>query len=1235
MSKKKNWASMTSAGLVFAMLLSQSAVADFGTERVKAAENTAKWVDTEYVVNGDFESSINEDGSITGWTKSTGSGLFVTKDEWAVNNTTQFTKIKDITGDNSLYQTIKNVEPGTYRISIDQDGQKDVKSGLYVKYLEQAKELPATTDWDNWETVTTDEFTIEAVQDVDICIGGDVTNGYWGDIDNIKLQKLYEKESDDTDSSEENQKGYKISVNQTEVAVENGDTVNLEAKVTYDGEEISELPEGINLWWWVDTWNDHTDGLNDGTLENDNGSGKTLKAVYTTKSAGKYYVVAQLKDADGNELGSVYTTITSKAPEIDTSVDNDDIVVAKVKNLSSDFIMGMDISSVITEFNSGVVYKDYNGKEIDNVTDFCKFLAENGINHIRVRVWNDPYDSNRNGYGGGNNDVATAKKIADACRSAGIKMLVDFHCSDFWADPSKQMVPKAWKGYTVDEKVEAVEKFIKESLNTIDASKDVVDMVQVGNETTGGFVGETKTDVMCRLFSAGSKGVKEYNSDAKVVIHVESPQKNTLTTWSDNLEKYNVDYDILGTSYYPYWHGTLSNLKDEISYVQTKHNKDAMVVETSYAYTLDDSDGCANTVREGNNDDSADATEPFTVQGQATYIRNLINAVNEAGGLGVYYWEPAWITVGDTTGLSEEAAAARYEANKKIWEEKGSGWAASYGGEYDPNDAGKWYGGSAVDNQAMFYPDGTATAGLKVWKYVKTGAKVTKIGVEDIETANVTSEAGKEIELPKTINVTYNTEKVEENVVWNTEGIDFSKAGTYTVEGTVKFSRKIERGAYKDKTSGTTKCTVVIKQKNLITDADDAGFEKADNFTTDNSIVDSVSSTKDDKKSGEACAHWYNGGEDKTEAAITYNKAITLASGEYIFEYVGQGADGDELYAEVMDSEGNIIAKGDNVTLEGWKNWKTPSVSFKLEKETKVTLVVRIVSAKGGWGTADDLYLYQTKSDDKPDDSNQTPDGGNNKPDDSNQTPDGGNNKPDDSNQTPDGGNNKPDNSNQTPDGGNNKPDDSNQTPDGGNNKPDDSNQTPDEENNKPAETLTPGAVVASKADSTTTIKDTKGILPATVKFESNKVTDEKEVSKVTDIVNQKIVGVKALALYELNLTDGTTQIHQLEDKVQVTMDMPFTLASDEAIKVFRVDGEKLFACKASIVDGRLVFETDHFSTFAFVKVKTSSYAASATDAKAAKTSDDNNMYMWLIIAMSGLGVTIAAIMAKKKNVGE
>lgn len=1222
-------ASITSAGLVFAMLLSQSAVADLGTEQVKAAENTAKWVDTEYVVNGDFEAGADKwDISIPNDTEKWLYGSGAEKGYYCIwENKTEEEKSV------SISQTVK-LPAGTYKLGIKSTGAAGglkLSAGEYVSTDLKASEW--ADDQSKWESIETGEFTLDKESDVKVFVSGKLTAWNKGSaIDDIVL---YEKEADYTDSSEENKKGYTISVNQTDVAVENGDTVNLEAKITYDGKEISELPEGVNLWWWVDKWNDHIDGLDDGTLENDNGSGKTLKAAYTTKSAGKYYVAAQLEDADKNVLGYVCTTITSKAPEIDTSVDNDDIVVAKVKDLSSDFIMGMDISSVITELDSGVVYKDYNGNEINNVTDFCKFLAENDINHIRVRVWNNPYDSNGNGYGGGNNDVATAKKIADACRNAGIKMLVDFHCSDFWTDPSKQMVPKAWKGYTVDEKAAAVEEFINESLSTIDASKDVVDMVQIGNETTGGFIGETKTDAMCKLFSAGSKGVKDYNSDVKVVIHVESPQKNTLTKWSDNLENYNVNYDILGTSYYPYWHGTLSNLKKELSYVQTKHNKDAMVVETSYAYTLDDSDGHGNTVREGNNDDSADATEPFTVQGQATYIRNLINAVNEAGGLGVYYWEPAWITVGDTTGLSEEAAEARYEANKKIWEEKGSGWAASYGGEYDPKDAGKWYGGSAVDNQAMFYPDGTATAGLKVWKYVKTGAKVTKIGVEDIETANVTSEAGKEIELPKTINVTYNTEKVEENVIWNTEGIDFSKAGTYTVEGTVKFSRKIERGAYKDKTIGTTKCTVVIKQKNLITDADDAGFEKADNFTANNKIVDSVSSTKDDKKSGAACAHWYNAGTDVAEAEITYKNAITLASGEYIFEYAGQGADGDQLYAKAVDSKGNVIAKGDNVTLAGWKNWKTPSVSFKLDKETEVTLVVGIVSAKGGWGTADDLYLYQTKSADKSDaDNGNTGDDDNNKPN----PPSADDNNKDN---TGSGDTNK-DDSTSKDDNTTNGDQDSNTG--NGDTTTDKDNGTDEDDANKgsttvpttapttqPAKALTPGAVVSSTSDTKTTVKDTKGILPDTVKFESKKVTDEKEVAKVADVVKNKIVGVKDVLIYELNLTDGTTQLHQLADKVQVTMDMPFALADNEAIKVFRVDSDKLIACTSRVADGKLVFETDHFSTFAFVKVNTNA-GTKAAPAGAAKTSDDSNMYMWLVIAMAGLGVSIAALMSRKKE---
>ena len=250
------------------------------------------------------------------------------------------------------------------------------------------------------------------------------------------------------------------------------------------------------------------------------------------------------------------------------------------------------------------------------------------------------------------------------------------------------------------------------------------------------------------------------------------------------------------------------------------------------------------------------------------------------------------------------------------------------------------------------------------------------------------------------------------------------------------------------------------------------------------------------------------------------------------------------------------------------------------------------MSAKGGWGTVDDLYLYQTKSADKSDaDNGNTGDDENKKPD------------------TPSTDDNNKDN-----------------TGSGDTNK--DSTTAP---TTQPAKALTPGAVVSSTSDTKTTVKDTKGILPDTVKFESKKVTDEKEVAKVADVVKNKIVGVKDVLIYELNLTDGTTQLHQLADKVQVTMDMPFALADNEAIKVFRVDSDKLIACTSRVADGKLVFETDHFSTFAFVKVNTNA-GTKAAAAGAAKTSDDSNMYMWLVIAMAGLGVSIAALMNLKNE---
>ena len=754
---------------------------------------------------------------------------------------------------------------------------------------------------------------------------------------------------------------YTVEVTVDNLVPEAGDTVAMVAKVTKaDGTEVTDLSaEGVSLWWWTDVWmSGHENGLTDAAYSNwDDNSGKSLTADVTLPSVGTYYIVGQL-EYNGTKLPVVIpmTTTEPEAEEENTYITGE-LSVEKIQNLPEDFIMGMDISSVVSLFESGVTYKNFEGNTIDNITDFCKFLASNGITHIRVRVWNDPYDAAGNGYGGGNCDVTTAAKIAEGCRAAGIKMLIDFHCSDLWADPGKQQAPKAWANYSVAEKATAVEEFIGSALQTIDPNHETVDMVQVGNETTGGFVGVYNTADMCTLFSAGAKAVHAYNDDVKVVIHVTNPEKGNVTKWAANLDTYAVDYDVLATSYYPYWHGTLENLESQLKTVKDTYGKDVMVAETSYAYTLADSDGHSNTVRVGNNDSST--SYPFTVQGQANSVRDVMETVNNAGGLGVFYWESAWLTVGDITGLEGAALDAQIEANKAIWEKYGSGWASSYAGEYDAKDAGVWYGGSAVDNEAMFYPDGTPTAALYVWNYVKTGAVSKYVSVEAIENPEVTVNAGATVTFPETVTVSYNSGDVEESVVWNAEdveAIDTAVPGTYKVNGTVTFSKEVNQGSYKDQTTAAVVFTVVVKQVNLLSDESDAGFEKGANFTVEGNGIKPIPSNED-VYAGNGCLHWY--WANATISTVTYNNVITLDAGEYNLAAVMAGMAGEKVTLQILNTEKEILFAGDAGVATGWGNWDTVEVNFELTETTDIMLRIVLEIQATGWGSVDELYLSQ------------------------------------------------------------------------------------------------------------------------------------------------------------------------------------------------------------------------------------------------------------------------------------
>ena len=918
------------------------------------------------VLDATFEGSLWEDGiwtvTPTTWDNTEFTYFTYADNTWLVTGenqgTTSFKFWSQDAQEVTLLQEV-DIPAGTYKVNSDFMGEK---GSVQVVFGDQQGTAVAMNGWNSWVEIN-DTFTVtEDMKDATIGFKLALEAGGYGYIDSISVTEVAEEEKDDekTDENEfsASDDNYTVVVTVDNVTPENGDTIGMSAKITtVDGSEVTDLEAaGMKLWWWTDIWmTGHEDGLNDASYTKDD-EGYGLEASVTLPSVGTYYIVAEL-EYSGAKLQVVVPMITTKS-EDDTPVTGE-INVEKIKNLPEDFIMGMDISSVMSEFASGVTYKDFEGNTIDNITDFCKLLAENGITHIRVRVWNDPYDANGNGYGGGNCDVATAAEIAEGCRAAGLKMLIDFHCSDFWADPGKQQVPKAWSGYTLEQKADAVEEFIGASLRTIDPNHETIDMVQVGNETTGSFVGESGAENMCKLFSAGAKAIRAYNEEVKVVIHVTNPEKGRVTTWAKNLDTYAVDYDVLATSYYPYWHGTLANLQSELAAVKANYGKDTMVAETSYAYTLEDSDGHSNTVRVGNNDSGANTLQPFSVQGQATAIRNVMETVNNAGGLGVFYWEPAWITVGDITGLSGDELETQIAANKEAWETYGSGWAASYGGEYNPEDAGKWYGGSAVDNEAMFYPDGTPTAGLYVWNYVKTGAVSRYVSVESVTNPEETIDANAAFTLPETVVVTYNSGEADETVAWNEEevaAIDTAVSGVYTVSGTVTFSKEINQGAFSGMTSAEVIYTLTVKQPNLVTDANDAGFESGVNYTIGGKGISAIPA-KDDPYEGKGSMHWYY--TSATTGTVTYNKVITLEPGKYSAELMSQGFAGDTISLQILSDDDEVLFEGDATVLEGWAVWKKVAVDFMITKQTDVKIQIVVNMQKGGWGTADALYLYK------------------------------------------------------------------------------------------------------------------------------------------------------------------------------------------------------------------------------------------------------------------------------------
>ena len=360
------------------------------------------------------------------------------------------------------------------------------------------------------------------------------------------------------------------------------------------------------------------------------------------------------------------------------------------------FVKGMDLSTLLELERCGAKYYD-NGEE----RDLLAIMKSYDVDTIRIRLWNDPWSETGESYGAGENDLKTSLEIAKRVTAAGFGVLLNFHYSDFWADPGKQIKPKAWADYGVKELEQAVYDYTLESMRTfLDAGVNIT-MVQVGNELSNGLLwpeGKVPNyDNIATFVNAGIRAVRKADATIPVMIHLDNGGNNALyREWFDNFTKRGEDFEIIGLSYYPFWHGSLQMLNDNMNDIAERYGKDLVIAEVSMGYTMED---YKNYEKLSDEERKGYATRPalvekieypMTKQGQYDFMEDFLNRISHikgGKGKGFFYWEPAWIPV------------------------PGSGWATPASLKY-MNDPGPC--GNEWANQALFDYDGNALPTLSL-----------------------------------------------------------------------------------------------------------------------------------------------------------------------------------------------------------------------------------------------------------------------------------------------------------------------------------------------------------------------------------------------------------------------------------------------------------------------------------------------------------------------------------------
>lgn len=303
-------------------------------------------------------------------------------------------------------------------------------------------------------------------------------------------------------------------------------------------------------------------------------------------------------------------------------------------------IRGVDISTLPrVEDNGGVFYDDEGQQQ-----DIFQILADHGINYVRLRLWHTP----ANGY----DDLEHVKAMATRIQRAGMGFLLDIHYSDTWADPRHQSKPAAWQDLDYDRLTAAVHEYTKGVIVELEEQGTAPDIVQIGNEIPSGMLWDDgkldgSSDQFTRLaglLKAGINGIKDAGCSAKIMLHLDRGGDNELYRWwFDSVIAEGIEFDVIGLSFYGYWHGELTDLANNLSDLAHRYGKELVLVETAYPYTFANQDGWANII---GSKGQLVAGYPATIEGQADWLRDLMRVVADAPeglGKGVFYWEPAWL----------------------------------------------------------------------------------------------------------------------------------------------------------------------------------------------------------------------------------------------------------------------------------------------------------------------------------------------------------------------------------------------------------------------------------------------------------------------------------------------------------------------------------------------------------------------------------------------------------------